>query len=56
MTSRRQFIKLSALASSLFAFNKSKANELIINHSKKTIKPIVIMLKHGKYYRLKADL
>ena len=42
MTSRRQFIKLSALASSLFAFNKSKANELIINHSKKTIKPIVI--------------
>ena len=34
MTSRRQFIKLSALASALFAFNKSKANELIINQSK----------------------
>lgn len=42
MTSRRQFIKLSALASSLFAFNKSKAADLILEKSKKQIKPIVI--------------
>ena len=41
-TNRRQFIKLSAFATSLFAFNKSKASEVIINASKEQIKPIVI--------------
>lgn len=41
-TTRRQFIRLSALAGSLFAFNKSKATELIRDQSKKVIKPIVI--------------
>lgn len=41
-TNRRQFIKLSALAGSLFAFNKSHAADLIDDATKKTIKPIVI--------------
>ncbi len=41
-SNRRQFIKLSAFATSLFAFNKSKATDLIIDNSKKNIKPIVI--------------
>lgn len=41
-TNRRNFIKLSALAGSLLAFNKSKAAELVEDSTKKTIKPIVI--------------
>lgn len=41
-TNRRQFIKLSALATSLFAFNKSKAAEVIVDTTKKQIKPVVI--------------
>lgn len=40
--SRRQFIKLSALTGSLFAFNKSKAVQLMDDAIKKTMKPIVI--------------
>lgn len=42
MSSRRNFLKLSALGASLFAASKSKAVELIENGSKKPIKPIVI--------------
>jgi isoaspartyl peptidase/L-asparaginase-like protein (Ntn-hydrolase superfamily) len=41
-SNRRQFIKFSALASSLFAFNKSKSAELFLSKTKKTVKPIVI--------------
>jgi isoaspartyl peptidase/L-asparaginase-like protein (Ntn-hydrolase superfamily) len=41
-SNRRQFIKFSALASSLFAFNKSKSAELMLSKTKKTVKPIVI--------------
>lgn len=41
-TNRRQFLKLSALATSLFAFNKSKASQIIEATTKKQIKPIVI--------------
>lgn len=41
-SSRRQFIKLSALTGSLFAFNKSKAVQLMDDAIKKTMKPIVI--------------
>ena len=39
-TNRRQFIKLSALATSLFAFNKSKAADVIADTTKKQIKPV----------------
>lgn len=42
MTSRRNFLKLSAIGASLFAAGKSKAVELIENNTKKLIKPIVI--------------
>ncbi len=41
-SNRRQFIKFSAIASSLFAFNKSKSAELMLSKTKKTVKPIVI--------------
>ena len=41
-TNRRQFIKLSAFAASLFTFNKSKAVNLITDNTKNSIKPIVI--------------
>jgi N4-(beta-N-acetylglucosaminyl)-L-asparaginase len=41
-SNRRQFIKFSALASSLFAFNKGKSAELMLSKTKKTVKPIVI--------------
>lgn len=42
MTTRRKFLKLSALTTSLFAFNRSKASELLSAENKNTIKPIVI--------------
>ena len=42
ITNRRQFLKLTALVSSVFAFNKSKASHLIEATTKKQIKPIVI--------------
>ncbi len=42
ITNRRQFLKLTALVSSVFAFNKSKASHLIESTTKKQIKPIVI--------------
>jgi N4-(beta-N-acetylglucosaminyl)-L-asparaginase len=41
-TTRRQFLRLSALAGSLFAFNRSKATELIYVQTKKIKQPIVI--------------
>lgn len=41
-SSRRQFIKLSALTGSLFAFNKSKAVQLMDDAIKNPMKPIVI--------------
>ena len=41
-TNRRQFLKLSAFATSLFAFNKSKAAEIVTHVTKEQIKPIVI--------------
>lgn len=41
-TNRRQFLKLTALVSTVFAFNKSKASQLIESTAKKQIKPIVI--------------
>ena len=41
-TNRRQFLKITALASSLFAFNKTKATQIIEANTKKQIKPIVI--------------
>lgn len=42
ITNRRNFIKLSAVAGSLLAFNKSKATQLVEDSAKKTIKPIVV--------------
>lgn len=42
MATRRKFLKLSALTASVFAFNKSKAVEVIEQHAKPVIKPIVI--------------
>lgn len=42
MTTRRKFLKLSALTTSLFAFNKSKASELLSLETENVIKPIVI--------------
>lgn len=42
MSSRRNFLKLSALTVSLFAFNKGRASKLVEDADKKTIKPIVI--------------
>ncbi len=48
MTTRRNFLKLSALVGSLFAFNKSKAVTLVEQSSKVARKPIVISTwKHG---------
>lgn len=41
-TNRRQFLKLTGLVTSLFAFNKMKAAQIVENETKKTIKPIVI--------------
>lgn len=41
-TNRRNFIKLSALATSLFAFNKSKATGLIVDNTNSPVKPVVI--------------
>ncbi|MES2512500.1 MAG: N(4)-(beta-N-acetylglucosaminyl)-L-asparaginase [Bacteroidota bacterium] len=41
-TSRRQFLKLSAFTTSLFAFNKSKATEIVGEINKVQINPIVI--------------
>lgn len=45
-TSRRKFLKLTALSASLFAINKSKAAEVLQNESKPKIKPIVISTWH----------
>jgi N4-(beta-N-acetylglucosaminyl)-L-asparaginase len=42
MTSRRNFIKFSALSASLLAAGKTKALDMIGSNAKKTIKPIVI--------------
>lgn len=42
MSSRRNFLKLSAFTASLLAFNKGKAAEVLAEKTKKTIKPIVI--------------
>lgn len=42
MSNRRKFIKLSALATSLFVVNKNKASNLIADESKSVIKPIVL--------------
>ncbi len=48
MTTRRKFLKLSALSASLFAFNKTKATETISNLNSKQIKPVVLSTwKHG---------
>lgn len=41
-TNRRQFLKLTAFASSLFAFNKAKATQFIETQAKPKVKPIVI--------------
>jgi len=42
MASRRNFLKFSALTASLFAFNKSKAVDVLEKGTAKDIKPIVI--------------
>lgn len=42
MSTRRKFLKLSALTASLFAVNKSKATEVLQKETKPVIKPIVI--------------
>lgn len=42
MANRRDFLKFSAITTSLFAFNKTKATQVIEDSNKKTIKPIVI--------------
>jgi N4-(beta-N-acetylglucosaminyl)-L-asparaginase len=42
MANRRNFLKLSALTASLFAVNKTKATQIISEHTKESIKPIVI--------------
>ncbi len=48
MTTRRKFLKLSALMASLFAFNKTKAIETISKSNGKQIKPVVLSTwKHG---------
>ncbi len=48
MTSRRNFLKLSALTASLLTFNKSKAVEKIAGAGTKQIKPVVLSTwKHG---------
>ena len=48
MTTRRKFLKLSALTASLFAFNKTKAIETISKSNGKPIKPVVLSTwKHG---------
>ena len=48
MTTRRKFLKLSALTASLFAFNKTKAIETISKSNGKQIKPVVLSTwKHG---------
>jgi len=48
MTTRRNFLKFSALAGSLFAFNKNKAANIIEQSTKAVRKPIVISTwNHG---------
>lgn len=48
MTTRRNFLKFSALAGSLLAFSKSKAATLVEQGSKEIRKPVVISTwKHG---------
>ncbi len=48
MTSRRSFLKFSALAGSLFAFNKSKAVNIVEENTKAVRKPVVISTwNHG---------
>lgn len=48
MTTRRNFLKLSALTASLFTFNKSKAVETISKAGAKQIKPVVLSTwNHG---------
>jgi len=42
MTTRRKFIKLSALTASLFAVNKNKAAEVLQSGTASSIKPIVV--------------
>lgn len=42
MITRRNFLKLSALTGSLFAFNKNKAVNVVEQHSKVVRKPLVI--------------
>src|SRR5688572_25753365 len=42
MTTRRKFLKVSALAASLFTINRSKAAEVISAADEKTIKPVVL--------------
>ena len=42
MSTRRKFLKLSALTASLFTVNKNKAAEILRAETKATIKPIVI--------------
>ncbi len=41
-TSRRAFLKLSALTASVFTMSKSKATNMVLENSKKNIKPIVM--------------
>ncbi len=48
MTSRRNFLKLSALTASLFPFNKNKAAETFSSVTGKQIKPVVLSTwSHG---------
>jgi N4-(beta-N-acetylglucosaminyl)-L-asparaginase len=42
MASRRNFLKLSALVGSLFAFNKTKAASNFISETHTTVKPVVL--------------
>lgn len=41
-TSRRNFLKLSAITTSLLAVNKSKATQIVLNHSSTSTQPIVL--------------
>src|ERR1043165_7061199 len=48
MITRRSFLKFSALTGSLFAFNKSKAVDLVETNAKEVRKPVVISTwNHG---------
>jgi N4-(beta-N-acetylglucosaminyl)-L-asparaginase len=42
MTSRRKFLKVSALGASLFAFNKNQAGNLFIGNNAEVKKPVVL--------------